>query len=409
MALIVQKYGGTSVGSIDRIRNVAQRLIDTQNQGHQVVAVVSAMSGITDKLINLAKEMTSEPSEREMDVLLATGEQQSIALLSMALNSMGVKATSITGVQAGITTHGSHTRGRIKSIDPQWMHKHLDKGHILIVAGFQGCSEDGHIHTLGRGGSDLSAIAIAGALNANLCQIYTDVDGVYTCDPRIVPDAVKIPEISYDEMLEMASSGSKVMQARSVEFAKKFGVTFEVRNSMNNNPGTIVSEESPSMESIVVRGISIERSQARVTIEGIPDHLGNTSKAIQALAQAEINIDMIIANMAHDGFVRVSFTMHSNDLGRAQAALKPVLAELGNTAKIESEAGLAKLSAVGIGMRSHGGVASTMFTALSDAGIPIGMISTSEIKIAVTVDESHIEEAARVVHAAFNLNDSVKH
>lgn len=404
MALIVQKYGGSSVGTIDRIQNVARRLIETAKQGNQVVAVVSAMSGITDKLIGMAKQMCADPVEREMDVLLATGEQQSIALLTMALNSMGVKAVSITGKQAGIVTYGSHTRGRIQDIKPDMMQRYLNDGYILIVAGFQGATADGHIHTLGRGGSDLSAIAIAGALKADICQIYTDVDGVYTCDPRVVPNAVKIPVISYDEMLEMASSGSKVMQARSVEFAKKFGVTFEVRNSMNNNPGTIVKEETPSMESIVIRGVSIERSQARVTITGIPDELGNTAKAIMALADAEINVDMIVANMAHDGYVRISFTMHANDLGHAQAALKPVIAGFGPAAKLETEAGLAKLSAVGIGMRSHGGVAATMFRALSEAGIAVGMISTSEIKIAVTVDECQIEEAARVVHSAYHLD-----
>lgn len=403
MALIVQKFGGSSVGTVDRIRNVAQRLAETASQGNQVVAVVSAMSGMTDKLIAMAKNMATEPNERELDVLLATGEQQSISLLSMALSDMGIKAISITGSQAGISTFGSHTRGRIQDINPAMMKKYLHEGYILIVAGFQGCTPEGHIHTLGRGGSDLSAIAIAGAINADICQIFTDVDGVYTCDPRVVKDAQKISVISYDEMLEMASSGSKVMQARSVEFAKKFGVIFEVRNSMNNNPGTIVQEETKAMESIAIRGVSIERSQARVTIIGIPDDVGNASKAIGALADAEVNLDMIVANMAHDGFVRVSFTMHANDLGRAQAALKPVISQFGPIAKIETEAGLAKLSAVGIGMRSHGGIAATMFRALANANISVGMVSTSEIKIAVTVDEAVIEDAARVVHAAFNL------
>lgn len=403
MALIVQKFGGSSVGTVDRIRNVAQRLAETASQGNQVVAVVSAMSGMTDKLIAMAKNMATVPNERELDVLLATGEQQSISLLSMALSDMGIKAISITGSQAGISTFGSHTRGRIQDINPAMMKKYLHEGYILIVAGFQGCTPEGHIHTLGRGGSDLSAIAIAGAINADICQIFTDVDGVYTCDPRVVKDAQKISVISYDEMLEMASSGSKVMQARSVEFAKKFGVIFEVRNSMNNNPGTIVQEETKAMESIAIRGVSIERSQARVTIIGIPDDVGNAAKAIGALADAEVNLDMIVANMAHDGFVRVSFTMHANDLGRAQAALKPVISQFGPIAKIETEAGLAKLSAVGIGMRSHGGIAATMFRALANAGISVGMVSTSEIKIAVTVDEAVIEDAARVVHAAFNL------
>lgn len=405
MALIVQKYGGTSVGTIDRIRNVAERIHKLLSEGNQVVAVVSAMSGVTDKLIGLAKQISENPSERELDVLMATGEQQSIALLTMALEEMGHKAVSVTGAQAGICTFGSHTRGRIKNIDPTRMQQYLNDGYCLICAGFQGVTEDGMIHTLGRGGSDLSAIAIAAALNADICQILTDVDGVYTCDPRVVKDAVKLNDISYDEMLEMASSGSKVMQSRSVEFAKKFGVVFEVRSSLNNNPGTIVHEEIPAMESIAVRGVSIERSQSRVTVANIPSQNGYAAKILGALAEAEINIDMIVANVAHDGRFRQSFTMHTNDLGRAQAALKPVLSELGTDVRIETEAGLAKISVVGIGMRSHTGVAATMFQALADAEIPVGMISTSEIKIAVTVDENRVDEAARVVHAAFHLGE----
>lgn len=403
MALIVQKYGGTSVGSIDRIRNVAARMKRTRDEGNQVVAVVSAMSGVTDGLIRMAKELMENPSERELDVLLATGEQQSIALVTMALHELGVDAASITGRQAGIFTTGSHTRGRILNMDPSLMKNFLNEGKTLVVAGFQGITPDGMIHTLGRGGSDLTAIAVAAALKADVCQILTDVDGVYTCDPRIVKNARKLPEISYDEMLEMASSGSKVMQSRSVEFAKKFGVVFEVRSSLNDNPGTLVLEEHPNMENVVIRGVSIERSQARVTITGIPDEPGMSGKILGALGDAEINLDMIISNIAHDGFARHSFTMHSSDLGKAQAALKPLLAELGNS-KVETEAGIAKLSAVGIGMRSHSGVAATMFKALGEAGINIGMISTSEIKIAVTVDETRIEDAARAVHDAFGLD-----
>lgn len=403
MALIVQKYGGTSVGSLDRIRNVAARIKRTRDEGNQVVAVVSAMSGITDGLIKMAKDLSENPSEREMDVLLATGEQQSIALVTMALHDLGVEAASITGRQAGIQTTGSHTRGRILNIDPTLMHQFLGAGKSLVVAGFQGVTPDGMIHTLGRGGSDLTAIAVAAALKADVCQILTDVDGVYTCDPRIVKNARKLPEISYDEMLEMASSGSKVMQSRSVEFAKKFGVVFEVRSSLNDNPGTLVLEEHPNMENVVIRGVSIERSQARLTVTGIPDEPGMSGKILGVLADAEINIDMIISNIAHDGYARHSFTMHSSDLGKAQAALKPLLAELPQ-AKIETEAGIAKLSAVGIGMRSHSGVAATMFRALGEAGINIGMISTSEIKIAVTVDETRIEDAARAVHDAFELD-----
>lgn len=404
MALIVQKYGGTSVGSLDRIRNVAARMKRTRDEGNQVVAVVSAMSGITDKLIGMAQELTENPSERELDVLLATGEQQSIALVSIALQELGIDAASVTGRQAGIHTTGTHTRGRIMKMDPTLMRDYLSSGKTLVVAGFQGITPDGMIHTLGRGGSDLTAIAVAASLKADVCQILTDVDGVYTCDPRVVKNARKLPEISYDEMLEMASSGSKVMQSRSVEFAKKFGVVFEVRSSLNDNPGTIVTQEHPNMEDVVIRGVSIERSQARITITGIPDSPGMSGKILGALADAEINIDMIVSNIAHDGFARHSFTMHANDLGKAQAALKPILSDLAPNSAIETEAGIAKLSAVGIGMRSHSGVASTMFKALGDHGINIGMISTSEIKIAVTMDEARIEDAARVVHDAFELD-----
>ena len=404
MALIVQKYGGTSVGSIDRIQNVAARLKAERDKGNQVVAVVSAMGGVTDKLLGLAAELSDAPPERELDVLLSTGEQQSIALVSMALNAMGIPTKSITGRQAGIITSGGHTRGRIEDIDPSYMQDQLDEGNVLIVAGFQGLTSDGSIHTLGRGGSDLTAIAVAAALKADLCQILTDVDGVYTCDPRIVKNATKIKEISYDEMLEMASSGSKVMQSRSVEFASKYGVVFEVRSSLNDNPGTLVLKEHSDMEQVVIRGVSIERSQARVTITGIPDEPGMSSRILGVLGEADINIDMIVANISSDNMSRHSFTMHSNDLGKAQAALKPVLDDISDEAAMETEAGIAKLSCVGIGMRSHSGVAAKMFDALGNAGINIGLISTSEIKITVTVDEHQIEDAAVAVHTAFGLD-----
>ena len=403
MALIVQKYGGSSVGTIDRIRNVAARLIRTQQEGNRVVAVISAMSGVTDQLIGLAHQVMDNPPEREMDMLVSTGEQQSIALLCMAIADAGYRAMSFTGAQAGICTYGSHTRGRIESISPERLKKALDEGYIVVCAGFQGITPAGEIHTLGRGGSDLSAIALAAAVKADLCQIYTDVDGVYTCDPRVVKDARKIPVLSYEEMLEMASSGSKVMQARSVELAKKYGVVFEVRNSMNNNPGTIVQEENSAMESLVVRGVSIERNQARVTVSGITAPVAYTALILTALAEAEINIDMIVANTANDGKARQSFTMNMNELGAAQAALKSVLPQLGEGARLETEAGLAKLSVVGVGMRSHSGVAARVFQALANAGIPTGMIATSEIRISTTVDNGDIEEAARAVHAAFNL------
>ena len=404
MALIVQKYGGSSVGTIDRIRNVARRLIEVKKEGNKIMAVISAMSGVTDKLIGLAHEVMDNPPERELDMLLATGEQQSIALLCMAITEMGYKAMSFTGQQAGVCTYGSHTRGRIHSIEPARVLKALEDDYIVVCAGFQGVTEDGTIHTLGRGGSDLSAIAMAAAVNADLCQIFTDVDGVYTCDPRVVKDARKISVLSYEEMLEMASSGSKVMQARSVEFAKKFGVVFEVRNSMNNNPGTIVQEETSAMESLAVRGVSIERNQARVTVSGITAPVAYTAIILSALSNAEINVDMIVANTAHDGQARQSFTMNMNDLGAAQAALKSVLPQLGETARMETEAGLAKLSVVGVGMRSHTGVAATMFQALADAGIATGMIATSEIRISTTVEAGDIEQAARVVHSAFHLD-----
>lgn len=404
MALIVQKYGGSSVGTIDRIRNVARRLIEVKKEGNKIMAVISAMSGVTDSLIGLAHQVMDNPPERELDMLLATGEQQSIALLCMAITEMGYKAMSFTGQQAGVCTYGSHTRGRIHSIDPARVVKALEDDYIVVCAGFQGVTEDGTIHTLGRGGSDLSAIAMAAAVNADLCQIFTDVDGVYTCDPRVVKDARKISVLSYEEMLEMASSGSKVMQARSVEFAKKFGVVFEVRNSMNNNPGTIVQEETSAMESLAVRGVSIERNQARVTVSGITAPVAYTAIILSALSNAEINVDMIVANTAHDGQARQSFTMNMNDLGAAQAALKSVLPQLGETARMETEAGLAKLSVVGVGMRSHTGVAATMFQALADAGIATGMIATSEIRISTTVEAGDIEQAARVVHSAFHLD-----
>ncbi|MEJ6717004.1 MAG: aspartate kinase [Akkermansiaceae bacterium] len=404
MALIVQKYGGTSVGSIDRIRNVASRIKAERDKGNQVVAVISAMGGVTDKLIALAKELSDDPTEREMDVLLSSGEQQSIALLAIALNEMGIDAVSATGRQAGIVTSGSHTRGRIERIESTLVNRFLSENRTVIVAGFQGIREDGMIHTLGRGGSDLSAIAVASSVKADLCQVLTDVDGVYTADPRVVKKARKLPEISYDELLELASVGTKVMQSRSVEFAKKYGVKFEVRSSLNNNPGTIVTEEHEAMESVVIRGISIERSQARVTITGIPDTPGMSGRILGALADAEVNIDMIVSNIANDKLARHSFTMHTSDLGRAQSALKPVLSDLGGEAAIETEAGIAKLSCVGIGMRSHSGVAAKMFAAMGESGINIGMISTSEIKISVTVEEDQIEEAARVVHTAFGLD-----
>ncbi|CAN5701748.1 aspartate kinase [soil metagenome] len=404
MALIVQKYGGTSVGNPERIRNVARRVLETQQAGNQVIAVVSAMSGVTDNLLKLAKDVSDHPTEREMDVLLSTGEQTTIALTAMAINHLGGRAVSLTGAQAGISTDGVHTKARISTITPKAVQKMLAEGNIVILAGFQGQTSDGLITTLGRGGSDLTAIAMAAAVKADLCQIFTDVDGVYTCDPRVVPVAQKIETISYDEMLEMASSGSKVMQSRSVEFAKKFGVRFEVRNSMNNNPGTIVKEEEPGMESVVVRGVSIERNQAKITIDDVPDRPGVAAKIFGAINRANIVIDMIVQNVSFDGETDISFTLSAADLPKAEAELRKILPELGDSVDLRSQSGVAKLSIVGIGMRSHSGVASRMFSALSEAGTNIQMISTSEIKTAVIVNESEIEGAARIVHTAFGLD-----
>ena len=403
MSLIVQKYGGTSVGNPERITNVAKRLLETQRTGHSVVAVVSAMSGVTDSLIKLAREVSAKPTEREMDVLLSTGEQTTMALTAMAIQSMGGKAVSLTGAQAGIVTNGVHTKAKISNITPDQIRKHLDQGEIVIVAGFQGETSEGDITTLGRGGSDLTAIALASAVGADACQIFTDVDGVYTCDPRIVPTAKKIQEISYDEMLEMASSGSKVMQSRSVEFAKKFGVTFEVRSSFNNNPGTTVKEESAGMEQVVVRGVSVERNQAKVTVTNVPDKPGCAARLFTALADAHVMVDVIVQNVSASGSTDISFTMNRDELEKIGDLLDRVAAEIG-AGKVSKQDGIAKLSVVGIGMRTHSGVAAKLFDALAKGGINIQMISTSEIKIAVIIEEAKIAEAAKLAHTAFGLD-----
>ncbi len=403
MSLIVQKFGGTSVGTTERIRNVAQRVLATQSEGNQVVVVVSAMSGVTDNLIKLARDVSSAPTEREMDVLLSTGEQTTIALTAMAINALGGKAISLTGAQAGITTDGVHTKAKIANITPKQLTQFLDAGYICIVAGFQGETADRSITTLGRGGSDLTAIALAAATKADLCQIFTDVDGVYTADPRIVPSAKKIPEISYDEMLEMASTGSKVMQSRSVEFAKKFGVLFEVRSSFNNNPGTLVKEETMSMENVVIRGVSVDRNQAKITINGVPDHPGVAARLFTAIADADINVDMIVQNVSSSGTTDISFTVHKDELPKIETTLRPLVVEVGAKG-FSAVDGIAKLSVVGIGMRSHSGVAAKLFETLSQGGINIQMISTSEIKISVILDESKIVEAANLAHAGFGLS-----
>jgi aspartate kinase len=403
MALIVQKYGGTSVGNTDRIKNVAARVAKYRARGDQIVVVVSAMSGVTDGLIKLAKDIASLPSEREMDMLLATGEQQTIALTAIALQTLNVPAVSMTGSQAGILTDGVHTKARIQNITPKKIHELLKAGNVVIVAGFQGETSEGQITTLGRGGSDLTAIALAAALKADLCQIYTDVDGVYTADPRIVPTAKKLPEISYDEMLELASLGAKVMQSRSVEFAKKFGVVFEVRSSLNDNPGTIVKEETKSMEGVVVRGVSLDKNQAKVTLVGVPDKPGVAARIFKALGDATVNVDMIVQNISHGTGTPqtdLSFTADKPDLLKAQKVIEGLKQDVGYREVITAEK-IGKLSIVGVGMKSHTGVAGKLFETLAKEGVNIDMISTSEIKISVVIDLAKGEAAMKAVHAAF--------
>ncbi|HEU6448144.1 MAG TPA: aspartate kinase [Verrucomicrobiae bacterium] len=403
MALIVQKYGGTSVGNTDRIKNVAKRVAEYHSRGDKLVVVVSAMSGVTDGLIKLAKDIAPLPSEREMDMLLATGEQQTIALTAIALHSIGIPAVSMTGAQAGIVTDGIHTKAKIHNITPKEVHKKLNEGNVVIVAGFQGETPEGQITTLGRGGSDLTAIALAAALKADLCQIYTDVDGVYTTDPRIVPNAKKLQEISYDEMLELASLGAKVMQSRSVEFAKKFGVVFEVRSSLNENPGTIVKEETKSMEGVVVRGVALDKNQAKVTLVGVPDKPGVAAKIFKALGDSTVNVDMIVQNISHGSgapATDLTFTTDKPDLLKAQKVIESLKSEIGYKNLIVAEK-IGKLSIVGVGMKSHTGVAGKLFETLANAGVNIDMISTSEIKISVVVDLAKGEDAVKAVHAAF--------
>jgi aspartate kinase len=403
--LIVQKFGGTSVGNTDRIKNVASRVAKYTAKGDQIVVVVSAMSGVTDNLIKLAKELMPLPNEREMDMLLATGEQTTIALTAISLHSIGVPAVSLTGAQAGIVTDGVHTKAKIQNITPKRIHELLNAGSVVIVAGFQGQTIEGQVTTLGRGGSDLTAIALAAALKADLCQIYTDVDGVYTADPRIVKGAKKLEEISYDEMLELASLGAKVMQSRSVEFAKKFGVVFEVRSSLNENPGTIVKEETRNMEDIVVRGVSLDKNQAKVTLVAVPDQPGVAARIFKAIGDANINVDMIVQNIGHGGPNRVgntdiSFTVDKPDLLKAQKVIDGLKSEI-DFGQVIATDNIGKLSIVGVGMKSHTGVAGKLFETLAREGVNIDMISTSEIKVSVVVDLAKGEQAMKAVHQAF--------
>jgi aspartate kinase len=401
MARIVQKYGGTSVGDVDRIKNVANRIKAFRDEGNELVVVVSARSGVTNELIARAKSIHPNPPEREMDQLLSIGEQETIALTAMALEAIGVDAVSYTGAQAGIFTDKVHTKAKIKTIDAGPLEKDLSAGKVIIVAGFQGINDDGHITTLGRGGSDLTAIALAAAVKADKCEIYTDVDGVYTADPRVVKDARKLNEISYDEMLELASLGSKVMQTRSVEFASKYNVVFEVRSSFNNNPGTIVKQEVAYMEKVVVRGVAVDKDQAKVVVSNIADKPGTAAKVFRALADANINVDMIVQNVGRDGVANLTFTVPQTEIGKVERTLAPVLKDIGGSVTLDDK--IAKLSVVGVGMRTHSGVASTLFTALAGAGINLELISTSEIKISVVIAKDQADEAARVAHKAFEL------
>jgi len=402
MRLIVQKYGGTSVGTPERILSVARRLIQTQGEGSQVVAVISAMVGVTDNLLKLAHQISPHPTARELDILLSTGEHAATALTAMAVNALGGLAISLTGAQAGILTDRNHTKAHIANISPKQIHELLSDDYIVIVAGFQGQTPEGETTTLGRGGSDLTAIALAGALNADACQIFTDVDGVFTCDPRIVLDAKKLKEISYDELLEMAGAGAKVMQSRAVEFAKKFGVEFEVRSSFKKRSGTTTREEAPSMEDVVVRGISLDRRQAKLSIAGVRDEPGIAGRIFSNIAAAHIIVDMIVQNASIAGTTDISFTIHEDELENARKILMPVVGELGGH-RLNTTSGVAKLSVVGIGMRSHSGVAARMFECLGQNSINIQLVSTSEIKIAVIVDEKDAERAAQLIHAEFGL------
>jgi len=406
MALIVQKYGGTSVGGVERIQAVAQRVKRWRDQGNQVVVVVSAMSGETDRLIGLAKAIQDRPLPRELDVLLATGEQVTIALLAMALDQIGCPVRSYTGGQVHVLTDSAHNKARIREIDGARLQADLDAGRVVVVAGFQGVDEHGNITTLGRGGSDTSAVAVAAALHADECQIYTDVDGVYTTDPRVEPRARKLDRITFEEMLEMASLGSKVLQIRSVEFAGKFKVPLRVLSSFQEGEGTLISLEEDAVEQAVISGIAFARDEAKLTILGVPDQPGVAYKILGPIADANIEVDMIIQNIAADeATTDFTFTVHRNDYQRALEILKGTAESL-TARQVLGDDRIAKISIVGVGMRSHAGIASRMFAALAKEGINIRMISTSEIKISVVVDEKYLELGVRALHDAFELEQS---
>ncbi|ACM93130.1 asparate kinase, monofunctional class [Nautilia profundicola AmH] len=400
--LVVQKFGGTSVGDLDRIQNVANIVKKYADEGNQVVVVVSAMAGETNKLLDFANHFTKTPPQREVDLLVSSGERVTSALLSIALQAMGKDAIALTGRQAGIKTTSDHTKARIMDIDPSKMKKHLDEGKIVIIAGFQGINENGDVTTLGRGGSDLTAVAIAGALNADKCEIYTDVDGIYTTDPRIEPKAKKIDMISYDEMLELASLGAKVMQSRSVELAKKLNVDIEVKSSFKPEiKGTLITKETPDMEKVLVSGIALDKNQARVSIFGVEDRPGISAEIFGKLADKNINVDMIVQNVGKDNKANLTFTVPQTEL----ELTKEVLKEYENKSEsIEYDDSIAKVSVVGVGMKSHSGVAATAFKTLADENINILMISTSEIKISMVIDEKYGELAVRALHKAYQLD-----
>ena len=403
MALVVQKYGGTSVGSVEKIQNVARRVARTYDEGNDMVVVVSAMAGETNKLVALAEEMCEFPSEREYDVLVAAGEQVSISLLSMALQSMGYKAKSYLGWQVPIYTDSSSTKARIEEIQDTSMREDLHNGTIVIVAGFQGIDRDNNITTLGRGGSDTSAVAVAAALKADVCEILTDVDGVYTTDPRIVPEASKMEKVSYDEMLEMASLGSKILQIRSVEFAKKYDVVVHVRSSLNGNQGTLVMKEDADMETVLVSGVTYNKDEAKISVLRVPDMPGIAAQIFSPLSAANITVDMIIQNVSHEGSTDLTFTVPRSDFKKALKIVEDTAVKIG-AAGVESNENIAKVSIVGVGMRSHSGIASQMFETLSKEGVNIQMISTSEIKVSCVIDDKYTELAVRVLHAAFGLD-----
>lgn len=404
MSLIVQKYGGTSVGSIERIQAVAERVAQSHKQGNQIVVAVSAMSGETNRLIGLAKAIEAQPAAREMDVLVSTGEQVTIALLCMALHKIGIDAKSYTGSQVRILTDNAHGKARIKEIDGHKMQDDLNAGCVVVVAGFQGSDESGNITTLGRGGSDTTAVALAAALKADECQIYTDVDGVYTTDPRVVSEAQRLEKITFEEMLEMASQGSKVLQIRAVEFAGKYKVPLRVKSSFEEGPGTLISlEEDDLMEKAVLSGIAFNRDEAKLTIRGIPDQPGVAYKVLGAISDANIEIDVIVQNVAKDDSATITFTVHRNDLSAAHDLLKQIANDLG-AIEVETDDAIAKISIVGVGMRSHAGVAAKMFKILAAENINIQLITTSEIKIAVVVEEHYLETAVCALHTGFGLD-----